>query len=150
MGWIRLGVIAALSAASIVAFIGLVFALEFYADKAKEFSSLTYGERQFGEWSAAPAAIRDHRVVERAIATMPRNARFRVVIGRDWIPGWHSNVSESVETDFLRFYLLPRRLTESSDATWVFCLACDQRALGPRIRVVAEGTDGMRFVEVTG
>jgi hypothetical protein len=143
-----MAVVAVLSAASIVAVVGLMLALDFYADKANEFSSLTYDQRQFGEWHAVPAAIRDHRVVEAARTTMPREARFRVVVGPAWTPAWRSNVSESVETDFLRFYLLPRKLTESEDAAWVFCLACDMRALGPRARVVAEGADGLRFVEV--
>ena len=137
-----------LAATSIVVVLALPLALEFYDGKADDFSSLSYQERQFGAWHGVPTAIRDRDVVERAVVQMPSDARYRVVIGPDWVTEWRSNASRSVEADFLRFYLLPRRQTQSPDARWVFCFKCDVRALGSDVRVVAEGASGLRFVEV--
>ena len=47
-------------------------------------------------------------------------------------------------------HLLPRQLTQSGGAQWVFCFACDTSALGTDVRIVAQGASGLRFVEVVG
>jgi hypothetical protein len=148
LGWIRVFVFAVLATTAILVALALPLALEFYDHKADVFSSLTYQERQHGVWPGVPTAIRDRDVVDVAAAAMPSTARYRVVIGPDWVTEWRSNASRSVESDFLRFHLLPRLQTTSEEARWVFCFRCDLRALGADVRVVADGPSGLRFVEV--
>ena len=149
LGWVRVFVVALVSGSAIASTVGLALALDFYGDKANAFSSLSYDARQFGEWRGVPTAIRDRDVVEVADASMPVDAKYRIVIGPRWTPEWRSNVSSSVETDLLHFYLLPRELLQSGNARWVFCFACEVRSLGDHVRVVAKGPSGLRFVEVS-
>ena len=148
LGWVRLAAIGVVAVAAIAGVLALSFALGFYDEKADHFASLDSLDRQYGEWRGVPVVIRDHEVVEKAREAMPSDATYRVVTGPDWVPSYTSSASNTVEADFLRFYLMPRRQTEDLGARWIFCLGCDPGATGSAARVVAGQPGGMQFVEV--
>lgn len=147
LGWVRVAAVLAVAIASISGVLALWFALDFYDGKADHFASLSYRDRQYGKWRGVPTVIREPRVVERALDAMPADARYRVVVGANWVPSYVSHASTTLEADFLRFYLLPRRQTTATDARWAFCLGCDLPELG-RVRVIAGRPGGMQFVEI--
>lgn len=99
----------------------------------------SYLERFYGDEGVVP----DRSVVEEARARMPEDAAYSVVIG----PGapergsWHPNLV----ADFLRYFLVPRRQTDSRSAEWIFCLGCDVSALGDRFVVLARGDGRFSF-----
>ena len=146
--WIRLGVIGVVTVAATWGVLSLSYALDFYDDKADHFASLEPRARQYGEWSGVPVVIREPDVVEDARAAMSPDATYRVLTGPKWVPSYVSDASDTVEADFLRFYLLPRRQTDDQSARWIFCLGCDLPALGSSARVVAGRSGGMQFVQV--
>lgn len=132
--------------ASAYALLGMVAALEALNDSVVANAATTQTDREWGVWRFAPRVIRDPDVVDVAMRAMPERATYAVLIGSEWRPAVRTRWSSSLERDFLRFHLLPRRLSSSPGARWVFCLACD---LGDTHgTVIARGSDGMTFLRV--
>jgi hypothetical protein len=73
---------------------------------------------------------------------MPDDATYRIVLGPRW-----DNLDGTVAADFLRYFLLPRRDTDSRSAPWVFCYGCDRAEL-PGFEVLSKGRDGISFGRV--
>jgi len=145
---VRLAVTALVIAITAYAIAGFVLALQDLDQRADSNSSISDLDRQYGTWRYFPKIIRDRKVVENARRSMPENATYRVLIGSGWKPAMRSQWSTSLERDFLRFYLLPRRQTDSPMANWAFCLACDLTVFPSRVNVLSRGRDGMLFLRV--
>ena len=135
-------------AALMVGLIGLWHAVREFDYRADVNASLGYFERVHGRWLTIPTLVRDPFVVERAVVAIPEDAQYRVVTGPDLKPMFETKWSPSLEEDFLRFYLLPRRETDDESAAWVLCLQCDIQALGSWTHVVASGPGGTSLVRV--
>ena len=144
----RLAVTVVLLSITAYAIAGLALALRDLDQRADNNSSISDLDRQYGTWRYFPRIIRDRQVVEYARANMPENATYRVIIGPGWKPAMRSQWSTSLERDFLRFYLLPRRQSDSSIANWAFCLACDLTVFPSHVNVLYRGRDGMLFLRV--
>lgn len=129
---------------------GFASALRDLDDRAAANSSIGELGRIYGDVLPHPPVIRDKRVVEHARSTVPERATYRIVIGSGWNASRRVRWTRSIEEDFLRFHLLPRRQTFSSSTPWVFCLGCDTAAQGRNVRVLARGSDGMLFLRVSG
>lgn len=115
-------------------------------ERADRNASLEYLDLVYGNLNGEPNAIRDPRVVEKAVELIPPSATYGVVIGPRWKPLRQLRWTTSLERDFLRYYLLPREQVEPPSRTrWVVCLGCDLQALG-RTRVLSRGSDGMMLV----
>jgi hypothetical protein len=136
IGLVALGVSVAMLAFAVYGFASLAFALH-AVDKGV-----------YPTESDIDAIFRDRRVLDTASRLMPRNANYRVLIGPSWQPARHTRWSRSLEADFLRYYLLPRRQTSSRDASWAFCLGCDLSAVHARVQVLTRGSDGSLFVRI--
>lgn len=108
--------------------------------RADRNAGLTYLDREYGDRGWAP----DRRVIEDARLWMPQDATYRIVLGPKW-----DNLDGTVAADFLRYFLLPRRDTESGSTPWVFCYACDLSE-EDGFEVLAAGRDGIRFGRVRG
>lgn len=108
--------------------------------RADRNAGLTYLDREYGDRGWAP----DRRVIEDARLWMPQDATYRIVLGPEW-----DNLDGTVAADFLRYFLLPRRDTESGSTHWVFCYACDLSEEGG-FEVLSTGRDGIRFGRVRG
>ena len=108
--------------------------------RADRNAGLTYLDREYGDRGWAP----DRRVIEDARLWMPHDVTYRIVLGAEW-----NNLDGLVAADFLRYFLLPRRDTESASAPWVFCYDCE---LSERdgFDVLSEGRDGIRFGRIRG
>jgi len=114
-------------------------ALGLFDFRADENAALGYLERVYAD----NGLVVSRRVVEDGLAWIPENASYRVVMGSR-IAGEH-RFTRLVLEDFLRYFLLPRRLTESDSAPWVFCYGCDVSSLGERFRVLSDNGDGILF-----
>lgn len=145
LGVIRLGVALSVVTASAFGIVGLAHALTFFDGRATSYASLTYQDRIYGYRRESPNIIRDREVVEHSLATMPRDATYRVVMGPRWRPAWRTRWSDELEADFLRYFLLPRQQTDSRSAEWLYCFACDVEALGAPFQVLFESRSGLRF-----
>jgi hypothetical protein len=112
-------------------------ALGLYDFRADENASLGYLERSFADDGVAVS----REVVQDAVAWIPEDGGYRVVLGPR-ISGEH-RFTRLVLEDFLRYYLFPRRQTESPAATWVLCYGCDVASLGGRFEVLSDNGDGI-------
>lgn len=152
-GWgrarlVRLGVAYCIALATLLGANGFVVTIRAFERMAHRNASLSDLDRVYGDWSGRPLTIRDRRVVEDALVLLPVHARYRVVVGRNWRPLRRTRWTNSLERDFLKYYLLPRRVSRSRSVPWVFCLACDRTKLGSDVRVLSEGFDGFLLVKV--
>lgn len=144
LGVVRAGVVVCTVLAAALGLARLDEALGLYDFRADGNAALTYLERAYGDGGVVP----DRSVVAEARARMPERAEYRVVIG----PGapqegsWHPNLV----ADFLRYFLAPRRQTDSRAAEWVFCLGCDLSALGEDFAVLARGEGRFSFGRLGG
>jgi len=103
-------------------------------------SGQTYMERTF----PPDEFIGSGRVAEDARLWMPRDARYRVVVGSQYenTPwGWAA-------PNFLEGFLFPHKQAESGPTTWVFCLGCDVAALGEGFERLSDGGNGVVFGRV--
>jgi hypothetical protein len=103
-------------------------------------SSLGFEARTF------PAAqlIGSGAVAEDASLWMPRDARYRVLVGRKYkgTPwGWAA-------PHFLAGFLLPRKQTTSQSTRWVICIGCDVSSIGRPFKVLSDGGNGVLFGQV--
>lgn len=153
LGWgrvrpVRLGIAYCVALATLLGAHGLLVTIQDFGYMARKYASLSHLDRVYGDWSGRALVIRDRTVIEDALVLIPENARYRVVIGSDWRPLRRTKWTDSLERDFLAYYMLPRRLTKARSAPWVFCLACDRTELGADIRVLSRGFDGLLLVKV--
>jgi hypothetical protein len=104
-------------------------------------SSQSYMERTF----PSDEFIGSGHVAEDARLWMPRDARYRVLVGQKYENspwGWAA-------PNFLAGFLFPRKQAESGSASWVFCLGCDVSALGEGFERLSDGGNGVVFGRVT-
>lgn len=144
---LRLATILVIALISLYAETALLLALTSIEQRADDNASLSELDRRYGTWRNFPRIIRDRSVVEKALATIPERAEYRVLIGPRWEPALQTRWTSSLERDFIRFHLMPRRLT-SEGSPWVICLACSRNALGRDVKVLARGRDGMLLLRV--
>lgn len=132
------------AAASILAIVGLVDVLRAFDARASHYASLSELDRVYGVLHS-----RDlwppREVVEDALATMPEDARYRVVFGRTWRASRETKWKDEFTAGFLGYFLLPRSQTDSTSAPWVLCFACDASELGGRFHVLSQSEDDFRF-----
>lgn len=133
------GVIACVLAAAALGALRLDEALGLFDFRADQNASLGYLERVYGD----EGVVMSRSVVEEAIAHMPQDATYRVVLGPN-LRGEHRFTRLVIE-DFLDHYLLPRRQFDSGTAPWVLCYGCDVASLGAGFRVLARSDDGIVF-----
>ena len=146
LGPFRLVVVLTVLAATVIGVAGLVDLLRVYDTRADHNSSLSYLDRAYGDVEATNAELwPPRRVVEEALATMPENARYRVLFGPTWRSTWETRWTDEFTEGFLRFFLLPRVVSESEAAPWVFCFACDTSELPGRFHVLVRSEDGLLF-----
>jgi hypothetical protein len=139
-GAIRVGVI---TCAVVVAASGLGRldeTLGLFDYRADRNAGLTYLDREYGDRGWAP----NRRVIDDARLWMPEDATYRIILGPRW-----DNLDGTVAADFLRYFLLPRRDTDSSSAQWVFCYACDRSELDG-FEVLSKGRAGISFGSIRG
>jgi hypothetical protein len=86
--------------------------------------SLSFADRDV---AAGNSILPDQRLAYAARAWIPRNGRYRVVLGDGPIPG-EKPLTRSDAVVFLRYFLLPR--LPSASAGWVVCLGCERPVLG--------------------
>jgi hypothetical protein len=109
-------------------------AVGFFDFRADENATASYAVRTYPDilWIAgSPAVMEDARL------WMPEDAEYRVVEGRKLSLAESSGYGRH----FLRTLLLPRTLTESESAPWVFCYACTQATLGHDYEVLSSQGD---------
>jgi hypothetical protein len=143
---LRIAMTASLAIGIALALLGFVAALRDFENRSRANSSVSELDRRYGDWLLFPTIIRDRGVVEYARATMPETARYRILIGSAWTPVLRTRWTRSIEEDFLRFYLLPRRQTHDLSTPWVICLACNTTVLGRDVDVLRRGSNGMLFL----
>lgn len=110
--------------------------------RADQNASLGYLDRLYADGGVAGS----QRVVEDALALMPADATYRVVVGphmTDVAP-----FTRLIAEDFLEYFLFPRRQAESGPTPWVFCYGCEVSTLGPSFRVLSDGGNGVLFGRV--
>ncbi len=149
LGPLRLAVALTVLAATVIGVTGLVDLFRVYDVRADHNSSLSYLDRAYGDIEAVRPDLWPPRpVVEEALATMPENATYRVLFGPEWRASWKTRWTDGLTAGFLRFFLLPHVESESEDAPWVFCFACDTSALPGRFHVLFRSQDGLLFGRV--
>ena len=92
-------------------------------------SSETYAQRTF----PSDQFIGSARVAEAARLWMPRNARYRISVGPQYVRTPWGYAAPS----FLTGFLLPRHRVLGGPAPWVICIRCDRAALGPSFDVLS-------------
>jgi hypothetical protein len=107
-------------------------------------SSLGYTARTF----PPDEFIGSGAVAENARFWMPRNARYRVVFGDEFVRS--RSPWRYAAPSFLAGFLLPRRQTDSRAARWIFCIGCARSALGPSFEVLSDGGNGVLFGRTRG
>jgi hypothetical protein len=95
-----------------------------------------YLERTYGVGSDR---IGSRRIVEDARLWMPKDAKYRILVGPK--PAL-SQRGLGVASDFLRFFLLPR--LESQDAPWILCFDCNVAKLRDGFRQLSKD-NGLSF-----
>ena len=138
---VRLGVVACVAAACVVAVGKLdnaVAVFDYYADANAE---ATFNDRNYPELEFLP---RGDEVMEDGRLWMPEDARYRVVEGSAAL----GDEADSLRT-FLTVLLVPRVQTDDSSAEWVFCYGCSRSTLGPEYEVVSDSGDGFLFARRT-
>jgi hypothetical protein len=86
--------------------------------------SLSFADRDV---AAGNSILPDQQLAYAARAWIPRNGRYRVVLGDGAIPH-ETPLTRPDALVFLRYFLLPR--LPSATAGWVVCLGCDRHGLG--------------------
>jgi hypothetical protein len=152
LGPVRLVVALSVIAAVLIGVVGLANSLIFFDKRADGYSDLGYLDLVYGQGyrvlgNEPRSLFTDRQVVEVASVLMSRNSEYRVVVGPAWRPGWTTPWSSTLEADFLRYYLVPRR--QMPAAPWVFCFACDQRAI-KGFEILVAGRAGLSFGRVRG
>jgi hypothetical protein len=127
---VRLGVLVCVAWATMMAALGIAVALEDLQDRAIANERRTMHDRTYPSWHA----VGPTSVLEDARRSMPEDATYQVVVGRN-PPGVYWSVAAG---RFLSGFMLPRRQTTSESARWVFCYACDISALGGRFEPVSQ------------
>ncbi len=145
---IRVGTVATVALTACLALLALLDGVRGLDATARRHAALDPLERVYGSLDpGSPNAIRDPAAIERAAAAIPPTAPYAVVVGPRWEPLRTPKWTTSLERDFLRYHLLPRREVERvTDARWIFCLGCD-RAAFPDTRVRVRSTDGIVLLE---
>jgi hypothetical protein len=150
--FVRIGVMISVGSVGLLGALGFGYAFVELDARSHRNAALSRLDLVYGFEAATPRSRSHRRVIETARATMPSDATYRVVVGPAWKPlwevDWQGAVGRDVEVDFLRYFLLPRR--ESESGRWVFCLACERRLLGTSFRSLASTRDGFAFGRVTG
>jgi hypothetical protein len=152
LGLVRLVVALSVIAAVLIGVVGLANSLIFFDKRADGYSGLGYLDLVYGQGYRVPgneprSLFTDRQVVEVASVLMSQNSEYRVVVGPAWRPGWTTPWSSTLEADFLRYYLMPRRQVPA--APWVFCFACDHRAI-KGLEILVGGRAGLSFGRVRG
>lgn len=100
-------------------------------------SNQTYAERTF----PSDALIGSAKVSEDARLWMPRDARYRLVIGeKEKYSPW-----SWAAPSFLAGFLAPRKRNDSPSTKWILCLGCDVSSLGTNFDVLSNGGNGVSF-----
>lgn len=146
-GLVRLCIVLIVGVATLFGVVGFASALHTLDYRADQNAELSHLKRLYGYRKGFPIVIRDESVVEDALEALPEKATYRVLIGSGWKPSVRSRWTRSIEEDFLRYYLFPRRQVYSDTTPWAFCLGCNLARLG-RVQVISHGSDGMSFVRV--
>jgi len=135
----RIGVVACVAAACLVAAGSLDSAVAVFDFRADANVAATYSERTYPdvEWLVGGA-----KVMEDARLWMPADGTYRVVRGSGAVP---QPRLESLRF-FLRVLLMPREQTELASAPWVFCFGCTRTSLGPGYVVLSDSGHGFLFV----
>jgi hypothetical protein len=136
---VRLAVIACVALATALGALRLDEVLGLFDWRADRNAARGYVERLYADEGIAGS----RSVVEDAIAWMPTDARYRVLVGPHM--SVENNFTRLLAPDFLRFLLLPRRQTQSASAEWLFCYGCDAAELPGRFEVLSNGGNGVRF-----
>jgi len=132
--------------ASLLGLSGLYTSVVEFARDASGYATLDSLDREYGDSEGQPLTLRHRTVVETALRVVPERASYRVLIGDAWQPLRTTKWTTSLERDFVKFYLLPRRLTDSISATWILCFGCDLGRFGGHIDVVARSSDGLMLL----
>jgi hypothetical protein len=98
-------------------------------------SEHTYAQRTF----PSDEFIGSARVAEDARLWMPRDARYRILVG----PGLENSPWSYAAPGFLTGFLLPRRRVFEGDAPWVICIRCDRSTTN--LEVLSDGGNGIVF-----
>ena len=106
---------------------------------ARDNAALDLLDREVG---GGNSVIPDQRLLFEARGLIPPNWTFAIAIG-DPQQGW-SDLTVSFAETYLRYFLLPRRV--SSDSPWVLCFNCDRSAY-PGATVAWEGEDGLSILK---
>jgi hypothetical protein len=139
---IRIGVVVCVAVAVVLAALRLDEVQGLFDFRADQNASLGYLDRLYADGGVAGS----QRVVEDALAWMPPDATYRVLVGPHMTGV--APFTRLVAEDFLEYFLLPRRRAESEPTPWVFCYGCDVSALGPSFHVLSDGGNGVLFGRV--
>ena len=134
---VRLGVVACVAAACVVAVGKLDNALAVFDYYADANAGATFNERNYPELDFLP---RGDEVMEDGRLWMPEDARYRVVEG----PTALEDKVGPLRT-FLTVLLVPRVQTGYSSAEWAFCYGCSPSTLGPEYEVLSDSGEGFLF-----
>ncbi len=144
---VRVGIVATVVLTSVVALSALVVGMRDLDATSQQNAALGPLDRIYGNLGGAPNAIRDPRAIERALEIMPPTAQYALVFGPRWVPVRTPRWTTSLERDFLKYHLLPRReAARVSDAGWIFCFACPAGAF-PDARPRVRSSDGIVLLE---
>lgn len=134
----RIGVVACVGLASLVAAGRLDDTIAVFDDLADRNATASYVERTYPEshWVAgSPDVLEDARL------WIPEDSSYRVVHG----PLFSTAESSGYGRYFLLGLLLPRQQTDDTSAEWVFCYGCKPSTLGPEFEVLSDSGDGFLF-----
>jgi hypothetical protein len=117
-------------------------ALGLYDSRADRHAEMSHLERLYGD----KEVVVGHSVVEDAQALMPHEAPFAVAVG----PNLRNEgmYTQFLVSDYLKYFLVPRRRVELGQAEWLFCIGCDRSELPRGFEPLSESGDGVVFGRV--
>jgi hypothetical protein len=134
---VRVGVVACVAAACVLAVSRLDDAVAVFDFQADTNAAATFTERTYPDVDGLPGG---RRVMEDARLWMPEDATYRVVDG----PLAVEVTSISLLT-FLDVLLMPRRRTQLESSPWTFCYGCTPSTLGAEYEVLSDSGQGFLF-----
>lgn len=134
---IRVGVVACVAAACVLAAGRLDDAVAVFDFQADANDSATFNERTYPEIETLPGG---NRVLEDARLWMPKDATYGVVFGSRSLEPRFGNVRY-----FLFILMRPRSQSQREPASWVFCYGCTRSTLGPEYAVLSDSGHGFLF-----
>lgn len=108
---------------------------------ARANAGLDYVDRELG---AGNSVLPEQAIALEARGRIPEDETFAVAAAAEPLPGWGELSDPGSLENYMRYFLLPRRL--SSDAPWIVCFACDRSAYPGAEAVWEDDANGLAIL----